>query len=183
MLTKDQINQLKKRVKLGDVFWKDSDGVCHRVRGVNLKWVEFADEPKLHEPAALLEGGGAVALHNVELSTFVTTMPLALGDGYTPTTYVERLTDALALLCGGNRPDEALVIDYFDDDGFELQDWAINHTSLPWTTGIGVIEAAMALAETPIEGIGEGRGPEHQTREEAFPRPEQPEADSETQEN
>lgn len=75
MLTNNEIVALKKRVKAGDVWWNDGDGLCKLVCSVNLEWVEFPSEPDSVEPAAILAGGVAVALLNVELSSFVTITP------------------------------------------------------------------------------------------------------------
>jgi hypothetical protein len=74
MLTEKEIIALKNRVALGNVWWLD-DGRCQKVHTVLLDWVEFEDEPTLTEPAAILVGGMAVALANVELSSFVTIAP------------------------------------------------------------------------------------------------------------
>ena len=72
-MTNDEIVALKARVAEGGVMWRDADGICHPVAAVNLEWVEFEDEPGITEPAALLADGGAVALLNVSVSTFITT--------------------------------------------------------------------------------------------------------------
>lgn len=72
MMTEGEIAALKSRVKAGGVSWRDSDGNCRPVIAVSLQWVEFEEEPDLAEPAALLAGGGAVALLNVSADQFVT---------------------------------------------------------------------------------------------------------------
>ena len=79
------------------------------------------------------------------------------------TLYVDRMLEALALLCGGKRPDREMVVAWEDNSSEALQDWAMCNTSIPWATGIGTIESAQAMAETPEEGT------EHQCRSEAFP--------------
>jgi hypothetical protein len=73
----------------------------------------------------------------------------------TPTTYLERLGDALELLCVGNRPNDELIIRYLDNnfDGYELQEFCITHCPLVWSQGIVVIDAAMVLANSPGEGV------------------------------
>ncbi|MDO8414845.1 MAG: hypothetical protein Q7S87_01390 [Agitococcus sp.] len=75
MLTETEINALKRRVRAGDVWWNDGDGRCKKVDMVLLNWIEFADNPSLTEPAAILTDGLAVALNNVQLSSFVTLTP------------------------------------------------------------------------------------------------------------
>lgn len=76
-------------------------------------------------------------------------------DPDTPTTYAYRFQMALALLCGNHLPDARLCELWFTESSEEahsqLQEWAINHTVMPWATGIGTIEAALALADTPVE--------------------------------
>lgn len=79
------------------------------------------------------------------------------------TLYVDRMLEALALLCGGKRPNREMVVSWEDNSSEALQDWAMCNTSIPWATGIGTIEAAQAMAETPEEGM------EHQCRTGAFP--------------
>ena len=71
----EEIKALKQRVKAGDVWWNDGDSHIRQVRTVSLNWVEFEDQPELTEPAALLVRGGAVALYNVDASSFVTLAP------------------------------------------------------------------------------------------------------------
>jgi hypothetical protein len=171
MLTDKEIRLLKEQAKrISCLYWRDADGVAHRVRGVQLKWVEDKNEPELAEPVAVLDSGKVVALYNVELTEFFTLQPLTLGDGRTPTQYVDRVVDTLGLLCNGTKPPREMVEAWFQDESEELQDWAVNHTALCWGTGIGTIEAAIAMAETPEEGISGGNGQEHQMREEVFPR-------------
>jgi len=173
MLTDKEIRLLKEQAKrISCLYWRDADGVAHRVRGVQLKWVEDKNEPELAEPVAVLDSGKVVALYNVELTEFFTLQPLTLGDGRTPTEYVDRVVDTLALLCHGTKPPREMVEAWFRDESEDLQDWAVNHTAACWGTGIGTIEAAVAMADTPEEGISGGNGQEHQTREEAFPREE-----------
>lgn len=81
----------------------------------------------------------------------------------TNTRYVDRMVDALALLCGGVRPPKELVVAWEENTSEELQTWAVCHAAAPWATGIGTIEAAQTLAATPEEGM------EHQDRVAAFP--------------
>lgn len=169
MFTDKQINQLRIRIKAGGVVWIDFDNMPHPVAGVNLKWVEDKSQPKLTEPVAVLKSGRVVSLNNVEVDTFVSQQPLILGDPMVPTSYLERVSDGFALLCNGNRPTPKMLEDWVLGTNERLQDWAVNNMAVYWGTGIGTIDAAFALAETPEEGISEGKGKEHQTREEAFP--------------
>lgn len=71
-----EIQELKARVAQGGVWWRDTfTGVCKPVARVDLKWVEFPDQPDLTEPAARLNDGGAVALYNVAADSFVMLSP------------------------------------------------------------------------------------------------------------
>lgn len=82
-MSDDEIAALAERVKCGGVWWNDGDNLCRRVRTINLRWVEFADEPDNAEPAALLHDGKAVALYNTSAAAFVTMRPAlddAVGD-------------------------------------------------------------------------------------------------------
>lgn len=81
------------------------------------------------------------------------------------TKYLDRVIEALTLLCGGNEPPREMVHEWETGEGEDLQDWAANHTKLPWAQGIGTIEAAQVLADNPEEGMG------HQLRDEAYPSP------------
>lgn len=73
-----------------------------------------------------------------------------------PTKYLERFSEAIALLCGGERPPEKVITDWFDEnqDSFELQEFCIAHSPLVWAQGIVIIDAAIALADEPAEGAG-----------------------------
>lgn len=171
MMTDTQIRLLKEELKRNTrVYWMDPDKVAHSVRGVQLKWVENKDEPDLAEPVAKLASGKVVALLNVDISEFVMVQPLHLQSWHVPTQYVDRFIQAMQLLCLGNSPSREMVESWFSSDNDDLQQWAVNNTAMTWATGIGTIEAAMALADTPEEGISGGNGQEHQTREEAFPQ-------------
>jgi hypothetical protein len=170
MLTDIEIRLLKDKARrLPNLFWRDPDGLAHRVTGVNLKWVEDPNEPSLTEPVAVLASGRVVALYNTELESFFLSQPLVLGQPHQATLFVDRMLDSLALLCNGQRPSREMVEAWFKDESEALQDWAVNHAAPYWATGIGVIDAATALAESPEEGISGGNGgPEHQLRHEVF---------------
>lgn len=72
------------------------------------------------------------------------------------TTKVERFYDALTALCGGVSPEIRLCEDWFFEDAErshrELQEWTMNNTTVGWAMGIGVIDAALTLANNPVEG-------------------------------
>jgi hypothetical protein len=93
-------------------------------------------------------------------------MPTKTARAPTNTKYLDRLIEALTLLCGGTVPPREMVLAWETDDSEELQDWAACNTKLPWAMGIGTIEAAQVMADNPEEGMG------HELRDEAFPRPE-----------
>lgn len=70
-----------------------------------------------------------------------------------PTSYLERFTHALALLCGKEPPQE-IVLAWIqkDSDDFRLQEFAIEHGP-SWSQGIALIEAAQLMADQPTEGV------------------------------
>ncbi|HDR9106057.1 TPA: hypothetical protein QDB04_002914 [Burkholderia vietnamiensis] len=71
------------------------------------------------------------------------------------TGYLDRFVDALELLCIA-RPDRDLCEQWLRHaPGSErLQDWTVDHVRANWGTGIGAIEAAEVMAESPEEGAG-----------------------------
>ena len=77
-----------------------------------------------------------------------------------PTKWIDRFSEAIALLCGA-KPPEHLVkewLDHTDDPHRQnLQDWAACKTPLQWSQGIQVIDAAHALADNPEEGCDHER--------------------------
>jgi hypothetical protein len=79
------------------------------------------------------------------------------------TKYLDRLIEALTLLCGGTEPPREMVHEWERGSGEELQDWAANNTKIRWAQGIGTIEAAQVMADTPEEGQG------HELRRDAYP--------------
>lgn len=81
------------------------------------------------------------------------------------TKYIDRLIEALTLLCGGKEPPRSLVHEWETNESEGLQDWAACNTKLPWAMGIGTIEAAQVMADNPEEGQG------HELRAEAYPAP------------
>lgn len=70
----------------------------------------------------------------------------------TPTTYLQRLGDALELLCAGHRPPDEMMTAWLDTDrdDMRLQSFACEHGP-SWAQGIGVIDAARTLADEPTE--------------------------------
>lgn len=70
------------------------------------------------------------------------------------TRWIDRFTEAMTLLCGGKEPPKQAVVDWFDKskDSFALQEFAVNNTPLSAVQGIGVIDAAMCIADLPPEG-------------------------------
>ena len=65
--------------------------------------------------------------------------------------YKERFTLALHHICG-ECPPSHLVEDWILHRNEDLQEWVLNSTIPWWVMGIGVIEAAMAMANAPIDG-------------------------------
>ena len=70
----------------------------------------------------------------------------------TPTTYLQRLGDAMALLCSGNRPSDEMLGAWINEceGDFRLQEFACEHGP-SWAQGIAVIDAAQVLADQPTE--------------------------------
>lgn len=79
------------------------------------------------------------------------------------TTHLQRLGDALALLCGGVRPPDRMITDWIGDpDSITLQEFVLAHCALDWAQGIVAIDAAFVLAETPQETAGDESKPQHE---------------------
>lgn len=72
------------------------------------------------------------------------------------TTYIQRFTDAITLLCGAVPPEdyvELWLTNEEDKSGTQpLHSWAIDNATLAWAQGIVVLDAAAVLANTPVEG-------------------------------
>lgn len=81
-----------------------------------------------------------------------------------PTLFIDRFRASLALLCDNTIPPKRLCRAWLsqdeDESSEQLQAWAANHSKLNWAMGIGIIEAALTLAENPVEGV------DHQTKTE-----------------
>lgn len=93
---------------------------------------------------------------------------LPVDSGGEATLFMRRFGDAMQLLCRGNRPSDEMMQAWLDNDNEDLQSFASVHT-LGWAQGLGVIDAALTMADTPTEGDG------HEERE----RPEDPQLDDE----
>lgn len=77
------------------------------------------------------------------------------------TTWLERFTQALAVLCGGKQPPAEAIRDW-DDPGMDshaLQSWAISNAWMEWAQGVAIIDAARLLADQPAEGEGHEESP------------------------
>ena len=70
------------------------------------------------------------------------------------TAHIQRFGDAMALLCGGVRPSDEILLAWLSHSDDRLQSFACNHTALSWSQGIAIIEAAESLASQPAEGEG-----------------------------
>ena len=77
-----------------------------------------------------------------------------------PTTYADRFTESMTLLCG-QRPPADLVAAWLDKDADDhrLQEFAVEHAPA-WAQGIGVLDAAHVMASQPTEGIEHELAPE-----------------------
>lgn len=77
------------------------------------------------------------------------------------TTYLQRFGDALTLLCAGHRPPEPMLVDWLNikGDGSLLQGFVGEHAP-SWAQAVGVIDAALVMADNPTEGQS------HESREE-----------------
>jgi hypothetical protein len=86
--------------------------------------------------------------------------PVTPAPAQPPTTFGERLITALYLLTEQSVPDEIQALargGLADDDFLRLQEWARANAPRDWMTGIGIVEAAAALAREPVEGQGHDR--------------------------
>jgi hypothetical protein len=85
----------------------------------------------------------------------------------TPTKYLQRLGDAMALLCAGNRPPDEMLGAWLNecDDDNRLQEFACEFGPA-WAQGIAVIDAAQLLADQPTEILCiDGPQIDHEMRE------------------
>ena len=75
------------------------------------------------------------------------------------TTWMERFSQAIAVLCNGRVPPAALVekwVENVEDNQLTLQDWVFGEgaASLPWAQALVILDAAQILADNPEEGCG-----------------------------
>lgn len=76
-----QIQLLQEALKATkNVWWKDADNKLHKVTWIALNWIEDPDQPDLVEPAAMLNGAGAVALYFAEPDSFFAVNQINLGE-------------------------------------------------------------------------------------------------------
>lgn len=70
-----------------------------------------------------------------------------------PTDYIERFTEAIALMCS-KKPPKEIVTAWLDKtkDDMRLQEFAIEHGPA-WAQGIAILDAANIMANQPAEGI------------------------------
>lgn len=83
-----------------------------------------------------------------------------------PTTYAERFTHAVAVLCGAQPPADMVAewIENVEVNGeHRLQGWVLTQAATPfWAQGIVVLDAAHVLANDPEEGEGHEDAPQAQ---------------------
>jgi hypothetical protein len=86
------------------------------------------------------------------------------GDWRTPTTFMKRFGDALQLLCAGKRPPDEMLLAWFDrsNEDNRLQIFCSEHGP-SWAQGIGMIDAAIVMADQPTEILTPG-GRDHERR-------------------
>lgn len=84
-------------------------------------------------------------------------------DWRTPTTYAQRFTDAVSLLCREAPPSD-MVSGWIDrnSDDHRLQDWACERAPA-WAQGIGLLDAAHVMASQPTEGVEHEPAPQQAT--------------------
>lgn len=83
---------------------------------------------------------------------FLAAQPQQDADWMTPTTYLQRMSDAVTLLCCGKRPIDEMVAAWIAGSSEDLQSWCIERGPA-WAQGIVVLDAAALLAETPTDGV------------------------------
>lgn len=66
------------------------------------------------------------------------------------TDWLSRFAQAIGLLCGVP-PDMALCADWANNESEELQSWVLQNSTVSWCSGIGTIDAATVMADTPEE--------------------------------
>lgn len=76
----------------------------------------------------------------------------ASADWTKPTTKLQRMSDAVTLLCDGKRPSDSLVQGWLDKTNEGLQEFAAVHGP-SWAQGIGLLDAAAVMADQPTEDV------------------------------
>ena len=69
------------------------------------------------------------------------------------TDWLSRFAQAIGLLCGGPAPDFAMCAAWTNNESEELQQWVLENSKVAWCSGIGTIEAATIMADTPEEDL------------------------------
>lgn len=67
---------LMERVKLGDVFWNDTNGSCLQVERIETQWKD--DNGENHTAVAVLRNGSVISLLALDVSAFVVLYPCML---------------------------------------------------------------------------------------------------------
>ena len=68
--------------------------------------------------------------------------------------YQKRFAEAIELLCK-KKPSEKLIKDWVERNSDDLQDWVGENCHVWWCQNIGIIDAAEAMADAPIEGASD----------------------------
>ena len=75
-----------------------------------------------------------------------------MSDWRTPTFFIKRFEEALAMLCNGCSPPSNYITEWLDGTSDNLQDFC-SENAAGWMQGIVVIDAALLLADNPCEGV------------------------------
>lgn len=75
-------------------------------------------------------------------------------DWRTPTSRLQRFTEAVTILCAGHVPPADMVKAWLepDSDDLRLQHFCATHGP-SWAQGIVCLDAAACLADSPVEGV------------------------------
>lgn len=121
--------------------WRNPPHRSHLCHGCGHIW-RPADVPT--------NGVAAIKTHGTNDSAIA--QPQQATDWRQATTYLQRMSHALSLLCGVTPTDE-MIAAYLDTsrDDDRLQHWCADNGPA-WAQGIVVIDAARVLADTPAEG-------------------------------
>ena len=73
------------------------------------------------------------------------------------TTFSDRFSDAVEILCGAKPPQKLVTAWLRDEDIYpNLQNWILGQKIPIWAQGIVLLDAAELMASTPVEGVGYG---------------------------